>query len=297
MKLVVLILLLIILFIVVNKSNQKEFFTNGRKMAVLIHTFDGYSRYWKPLLYFTNKYLNIDYDIYIGVEDMDIPQEILGRVKILKSGKGSFVDRLESHLNKLEEKGYKYIYLMQVDHWYTKHTSHGIKHNKIFDDCINFMEKNKIDCLKLHQLSMLPFNVKNVDKYPNKLLNKNLYYPNKKYKDRQNLGISHNGCIVTLKLLKHSCDVTKLKGYSTAKGHEYATVSKEFGNVKRKRGDTGLNILQTDRENTILQFEHVGYGGKLNVFGKNALKNEKMGNIIDEMNSQENQIRKRQEIR
>ena len=113
MKLLVLIILLIILLIVTNISNPIEHFSSKKKMAVLIHTFDGYSRYWKPLLHFTNKYLNIDYDIYIGVENMDIPKEVLGKVKILKSGEGSFVDRLDRHLSKLEEKGYKYIYIMQ----------------------------------------------------------------------------------------------------------------------------------------------------------------------------------------
>jgi hypothetical protein len=293
MKLLVLIILLIILLIVTNISNPIEHFSSNKKMAVLIHTFDGYSRYWKPLLHFTNKYLNIDYDIYIGVENMDIPKEVLGKVKILKSGEGSFIDRLDSHLSKLEEKGYKYIYIMQEDHWYTSNKSYGVDNKKIFNDAINMMERNKIDCLKLHVLSMHHFNTKNSKKFHEKLANKKLYYMNPK-----NIGISHNGCIATLKLLKHSCDITKAKGWSTAKGHEYATYEKEFGRIKKSEADKkGLKIIQTDKKKPVLQFEHVGYGGKLNKFGKNALKNEKMGNIIDEMNSQENQIRKRQEIR
>ena len=82
MKIVFLLILIIILLVLL--KHKTETFSNKEKdMAVLIHTFDGYSRYWKPLLYFTNKYLNIDYDIYIGVENMDIPPEILGKVKIL----------------------------------------------------------------------------------------------------------------------------------------------------------------------------------------------------------------------
>jgi hypothetical protein len=293
MKLVVLTVLVIILFIIINTITRREHFSNNKKMAVLIHTFDGYSRYWKPLLHFTNKYLNIDYDIYIGVEDMDIPKEVLGKVKILKSGKGSFIDRLESHLSKLEKMGYKYIYIMQEDHWYTSNKSYGVDNKKIFNDAIDMMDRNNIDCLKLHVLSMHHFNTNTSKKFHEKLANKNLYYMNPK-----NIGISHNGCIATLKLLKHSCNITKLKGWSTAKGHEYATYIKEFGKIKQSGDDKeGLKIIQTAKRKPILQFEHVGYGGSLNKFGKNILIKEGKTHWISKINSTKNQVKKRQEIK
>ena len=292
---IVFLLILIIILIVLLKHKTETFSNKEKDMAVLIHTFDGYSRYWKPLLYFTNKYLNIDYDIYIGVENMDIPPEILGKVNILKSGKGTFVDRLQSHLDKLEKKGYKYIYLMQEDHWYTKPTSFGVKHNEIFKEGLKLMKNDNIDCLKLHVLSMHPFNTNLVEKYNHKLLNNNLYYLNTHYKNMQNLGISHNGCIVTMKLMKHSCRATKLKGYSTAKGHEYATVSDEFGKIKRNSYGNGWLILQADNKKTILDFNHVGIRGRLNKEGRNALKNEGKEEWIKIIDSKQNQVRQRQE--
>ena len=296
MKLVVLLILLIILLIFLKQKT--ETFSNKKKdMAVLIHTFDGYSRYWKPLLYFTNKYLNIDYDIYLGVENMEIPLEILGKVKILKSGKGTFIDRLESHLDKLEKKGYKYIYMMQEDHWYTKPTSYGVKHNQIFKEGLKMMKNNNIDCLKLHVLSMHPFNTKLVERYKHKLLNNPLYYLNTHYGEKRNLNIAHNGCIVTMKMMKHSCKVTKEKGYSTAKGHESASVSEEFGKIKRKSNETGWLILQCDRKNPLLQYSHVGIKGSLNDIGKNILIKDGKTHWISKINSTKNQVKKRQEIK
>jgi hypothetical protein len=295
MKLVFLLILIIILLVLL--KHKTETFSNNKDMAVLIHTFDGYSRYWEPLLHFTNKYLNIDYDIYIGVENMDIPPEILGKVKILKSGEGTFVDRLESHLNKLEKKGYKYIYLMQEDHWYTKPTSFGVKHNEIFKEGLKLMKSDNIDCLKLHVLSMHPFDTKLVERYKNKLLNNPLYYLNTHYGEKKNLNIAHNGCIVTMKLMKHSCKVTKLKGYKTAKGHEYATVSEEFGKIKRNSNDKGWLILQCNRNKPLLEYNHVGIRGSLTDIGEKVIIKEGKKDWIKKINLKENQIRKRQETK
>jgi hypothetical protein len=281
--------LVIILFYLLIK--KKELFTNKNKdMAILIHTFDGYSRYWDALLYFTNKYLDTDYDIYIGVENLDIPKETLGKVKLLKSGKGSFVKRLNSHLEILEKKGYKYIYLMQEDHWYTHKSTVGGSYNNIFKKSLELMEKDNIDCLKLHYISVYPFNIQQANKY-GKLFGKDLYYMN-----NGNIPISHNGCIITMELLKHSCLVSKKINYSTAKGHESATFRKEFGTIKNSENSKGRwKIIQTEKKNHILYFQHVGYGGKLNHHGINALKKENKHYMIKKINNKQNQIRKRQE--
>jgi inositol phosphorylceramide mannosyltransferase catalytic subunit len=281
---IILIFLILLILMLFKKIIKREKFTNKKNMAVLIHTFDGYSRYWKPLLYFINKYLNIDYDIYIGVENKDISIYILGKVKILKSGTGSFVDRLQVHTKNLENMGYKYIYIMQEDHWYLNNKSFGINNREIFNEAIKFMDKDNIDCLKLYNKNAY-FNT--YKPYPSKLLNKRLYYINK-----NQLPISHNGCIIKIELLKHLYNIAKNKGWNTAKGHEMAGLSTQFDNIKNK---LNWKIVQCGKgKERILDYEHVGIKGNLNNEGINALKKENIS-MLKEMNKEQNQIKNRQE--
>jgi hypothetical protein len=121
---------------------------------------------------------------------------------------------------------------------------------------------------------------------------------NTHYGEKRNLNIAHNGCIVTMKMMKHSCKVTKEKGYSTAKGHEYATIEAEFGKIKRKSNETGWFILQCDRNKPLLEYSHVGIKGSLNDLGKNALIKEGKTHWIKKINlKKKNQVKKRQEIK
>jgi hypothetical protein len=91
---------------------------SDKRVAVLIHTFDGYRRYWSGLLFYLKKqFLHLNQEccqVYFANEEFGL--ELPFGMSQIKCPKGSFGDRLKFALEKIDTP---YIVYIQEDMWLT----------------------------------------------------------------------------------------------------------------------------------------------------------------------------------
>ena len=109
-------------------------------VAIIVHTFDGYERYWEGCIYFFQKYyINQKSTVYFANEEKDLDLPIF--FKQIKCGKGSWGQRLMVALNQIPEN---FIVYMQEDMWLT-----NFLHHRYLEESKRYMEDNNLLNLKL----------------------------------------------------------------------------------------------------------------------------------------------------
>lgn len=121
----------------INLTNEKDDFSN---LAVVIHTWDGYSFLWQGWYYYFKKHwdFNLPIKVYFLNEELDV--DFTG-VTNIKSGKGEWSGRLKKGLQSIEEENIIYI---QEDFWLKKMPD--LKH---FYAAFKHLD---MDVLKLHPI-------------------------------------------------------------------------------------------------------------------------------------------------
>lgn len=85
-------------------------------VSVLIHTFNGYSFLWDGCIEGWRANYNQEYPLYFGT-DIEPENRDFWQFKVLKSGVGSWSDRLVQLLTQIPTK---YVFYCQEDHWPVK---------------------------------------------------------------------------------------------------------------------------------------------------------------------------------
>ena len=83
-------------------------------LSVLIHTFNGYNWLWGGCIEGWKANYDQDYPIYFGTDTEPDENTYFWHFKVLKSGEGSWSDRLSQLLSQI---GTKYVFYAQEDHW------------------------------------------------------------------------------------------------------------------------------------------------------------------------------------
>jgi len=119
-------LLLLFLYIVtfiqitkIDKESNTFNIPNKPDFAFLVHTFDGYKRYWQGFLHFFGKYYdnNLGVPVYFATEKEDISRFALPPTIIpIQTGSGEWGFRLMEALKQIPEE---YVLYMQEDMWLT----------------------------------------------------------------------------------------------------------------------------------------------------------------------------------
>lgn len=111
-------------------------------LAVVIHTWDGYSFLWEGWYYYFKQHWNFDLPIKIYFLNEEVEVDFEG-VTNIKSGKGEWSDRLKIGLQAIEEENILY---MQEDFWLNQMPD-------IKQYYSSFKQLN-MDVLKLHPVDM-----------------------------------------------------------------------------------------------------------------------------------------------
>ncbi len=111
------------------------------RLAVLVHSFDGYKRFWRPASYFTEANLPPAYPLFFASEHVPFDE---GRFNPVTTGAGSFVSRMSRAVKAVEGKGYKYVLYLQEDMWITEPVD-----AELLAGLVSLMEDSRLDCLKL----------------------------------------------------------------------------------------------------------------------------------------------------
>jgi hypothetical protein len=109
-------------------------------VSIVIHTFDGYKRYWEGVVHFLQKYY-VDQTsiVYFANETMDI--DLPPFFSQIKCGKGKWGYRLIQALNNVPTK---YVVYMQEDMWLNQYL-----HQRYLNEVEEYMEKNNLVSVKL----------------------------------------------------------------------------------------------------------------------------------------------------
>jgi hypothetical protein len=119
---------------------------NPKKIAILVHTFDGYRRYWKPWIYFFNKhYSEPEWHIYFANEVKNVqhlfPEKQKQKYHHIPCGSGSWGHRLIVALNHIDAE---YVLYMQEDMWLNRTLL-----QTYLNDCLSVCVKKNVKQLKL----------------------------------------------------------------------------------------------------------------------------------------------------
>jgi hypothetical protein len=121
--------------------------SDTHQCAILVHTFDGYRRYWKSWLHFFNRHHpDPEWNIYFANEERDVTSLFPeGRVRSkyhqIHCGKGAWGQRL---IKALEQIPTKYVLYMQEDMWLTSRLS-----PQYLEACLFVAEQKQSKQLKL----------------------------------------------------------------------------------------------------------------------------------------------------
>jgi hypothetical protein len=124
-------------------SPLAKIFTSSphKDIAFLVHSFDGYKRYWPGFVHFFDKHHASPWPIYFATEDLDPPKSAVNTYTPIKCGKGQWGRRLLAALKQIPEK---YVVYLQEDMWLTNHLS-----REYMDKAAHMIKKYKWLLLKL----------------------------------------------------------------------------------------------------------------------------------------------------
>jgi hypothetical protein len=110
------------------------------QLAIAIHSFDGYKRFWMAARFFTERAIPPSFPIYYISERIPMHPD---PARCILTGPGGFTTRLATGLDAIS-RSHKYVLYLQEDIWMNDPLS-----AEVLSHFIQSMEKESIDCLKL----------------------------------------------------------------------------------------------------------------------------------------------------
>ena len=118
------------------------------RLAIAVHSFDGYRRFWGPAAYYNGKNLPDEIPRFFVSEE--IPESDSGFDPLL-TGKGDFVTRLLFAARAIQRLGFRFLLYLQEDQWLT----HPLSHREILE-LVEVMQKHRLEILKLGEETFWP---------------------------------------------------------------------------------------------------------------------------------------------
>ena len=120
--------------------------TGPERAAVVVHSFDGYKRFWPPMVFFTTQAIGSTIPVvYLTEETPMVPG-----ARCLMTGPGGFGTRLVAGLESLVSE-FEYILYLQEDMWLTERID-----GPTLQGFVETMDRHRLDCLKLGWGSFWP---------------------------------------------------------------------------------------------------------------------------------------------
>lgn len=116
-------------------------------LAVVIHSFDGYKRFWAAARYFTERAIPAGFPIYYMTERTPMHPDAS---RCILTGEGGFSTRLARGLDTIS-RSHKYVLYLQEDIWIDEPVA-----AEALSGFVQRMEKDQLDCFKLGWASLTP---------------------------------------------------------------------------------------------------------------------------------------------
>lgn len=249
------------------KSRKKNDGTKYQKLAVLVHSFDGYKRFWKPAVFFTQRAFPVETSIYYASEILPMSSQI---ENCILTGKGNFVERLAIALESIS-KYYKYVFYLQEDIWVDPPISPSD-----LNYFIEIMEAEALDCLKLGKFSFAQEDKVDIFNATDPITDEFRWFGNFPY------AVSHHCSIFRVDFFLNTAKLALLAG---VKNPEHETFVSQFflGKIKSKRKEFNKNIkIAVWSNQPKVNYAHASYVGRLTPEGMELLKKYGIETYYDE---------------
>lgn len=110
-------------------------------LAVVVHSFDGYKRFWRPVLHFTSVNLPHDRPVFVASEEQSMNGD---RTIPILTGPGAFGDRMRRAIKRIEQLGFRYVLYLQEDMWISEPVG-----EVEMEQMLDLMVSHDLDALKL----------------------------------------------------------------------------------------------------------------------------------------------------
>lgn len=121
-------------------ARSRTGFPEGALLAAVVHSFDGYKRFWGPARYFTERAIPLGFPIYYVSERVAMHPD---PARCILTGEGGFSTRLARGAETVS-RSHKYVLYLQEDIWINDPLA-----PETLSAFVQRMEKDDIDCLKL----------------------------------------------------------------------------------------------------------------------------------------------------
>lgn len=232
------------------------------KFVVLVHTFDGYRRFWGPCLFFLGQNVDPAIDICFASE-REAPAS--PRVIHLPTGAGSFVRRLEVAVSKLAGTGASHVLYLQEDHWLLSALS-----SERLNGLAQYAQHHRLDALKLGKFSFTPDDLpsirSNTDILPARLEDQRLHWFG-----GHSYPVSHHMTLFSVPFLLETLRAARWRGVSSASGHELFCGAYLAGQVKALTDDSRPYRIATWVDSPLIDYVHAASVGQLTDEGRAAI--------------------------
>ncbi len=249
----------------------------GPGLAILIHSFDGYKRFWGPAAWFAQQNLNCGYPIYFATEEKPFALEPF---RVLLTGRGSFLARLRRSVVRLKKEGFRHVFYLQEDMWISEPQS-----RQKIAALVKLMTEHRLDSLKLGKHALWPWvaggaEIAAIRETSEALLSED--WPGEfMWFGSHGYALSHHLTLFDIDFLLETIQVARLCGKVKAIEHENWASDYLRKEIVSHSGDRKKYRIAVWRNCPIIPYAHACLVGKLSEEGRRLLRGKGIEHLYD----------------
>lgn len=234
---------------------------NPRSVCVCVHTFDGYRRFWKPMIFYLEQSVGEKVSVFCASENISMSENY----QSIKTGYGSYIKRLIRAL-RIIAKDYKYVLYLQEDMWLKSEICESN-----LKEWVQFMESHKLECLKLGWYSFFPSDRSSIESTTDLVSDGN---PSYRWFGKHNYGLSHHCSLFRTNFLLSTAVFSYLFGRKKPLQHEMFVSKIIQKDLRTRSNEVGKINIAVWNNNPIVDYVHACEGGLLTEDGQKALRDD-----------------------
>lgn len=240
-----------------------------RPLAVMIHSFDGYKRFWPAARYFTERAIPSSFPIYYISERVAMHPD---PSRCILTGYGGFSTRLARGLD-IISRSHKYVLYLQEDIWLDDPLS-----AEVLSAFVEQMDKEGIDCLKLGWRSFDPNEHEIIVRRTDSLRDSSSL----RWFGSHHYSMSHHCSIFRSTYFWRTALLARLFGQERPLRNELFISEALKGQIKERNSDRKKIRIALWENAPLISYTHACIKGRLTPEGREALEKHNILHLYDE---------------
>lgn len=238
-------------------------------LAIMVHSFDGYKRFWGPARYFTERAIPSGVPIYYVTENIPMHDN---PSKTILTGKGGFSTRLMRGLTTISRR-HRYVLYLQEDIWLEDPLPEAM-----LLELVRTMDVHSLDCLKLGWASFQPKDYPDIVQTTELLPRSNEF----RWFGAHDYAMSHHCSIFRSNFFWCTALVAKIFRREHPLAHERLISMLLIRRSKSKNDDEKDVRIAVWNQKPKVPYTHASFEGILTDDGRRLLDLHKVGHLFDE---------------